>query len=58
MRYYFTVSKIDGGFIIDSVSLNYENLRNKFPDEKIYYSDKSILSIYITKEQLNEMPKQ
>ena len=58
MRYYFTISKIDGGFIIDSISLNYNTLRNKFPDEKIYYSDKSILSIYINKDQLNEVSEE
>lgn len=55
MRYYFTISKIDGGFIIDSICLDYNMLKNKFPDEKIYYSDKSILSIYINKDQLNEV---
>lgn len=54
MKYYFTISKIEGGNVIDSISQSYKTLKNKFPDKKIYYSDKSILSIYITKDQLNE----
>ena len=41
--------------LIDSISDCYEVLRAKFPDEKIYKSDKPIVSIYILKEQLNEI---
>ena len=54
---YFTISKLDGGNVIDSISLDYNALKNKFPDEKIYQSDKPILSIYIVKEQLYEVSK-
>jgi hypothetical protein len=52
---YFTIAKNECGYLIDSISENYELLKNKFPDEKIYKSDKPIVSIYIIKDQLNEV---
>lgn len=52
---YFTISKNDCGYLIDSISENYEILHNKFPNEKIYQSDKPIVSIYVIKNQLNEV---
>ena len=51
---YFTISKNDCGYLIDSISNNYELLKNKFPDEKVYKSDKPIVSIYVIKNQLKE----
>ena len=53
---YFTVAKNDCGYLIDSVSKDYTILRNKFPDEKIYLSDEPIVSIYVIKDQLHEVP--
>ena len=50
---YFTIAKNDCGYLIDSISQNYELLKQKFPDEKIYKSDKPIVSIYVIKSQLN-----
>ena len=52
---YFTIAKNDCGYLIDSVSESYTLLREKFPDEKIYISDKPIVSIYVIKDQLNEI---
>ena len=52
---YFTISKNDYGYLIDSISEDLEALKGKFPDEKIYKSDKPIISIYVIKEQLNEI---
>ena len=52
---YFTIAKNDCGYLIDSVSECYEVLKAKFPDEKIYKSDKPIVSIYVIKDQLNEI---
>lgn len=52
---YFTIAKNECGYLIDSVSESYEILRNKFPDEKIYKSDKPIVSIYVIKDYLNEV---
>ena len=52
---YFTVAKNDCGYLIDSISENYTRLKLKFPDEKIYKSDEPIVSIYIIKDQLNEV---
>lgn len=46
--YYFTISKTDGGNLIDSVCTDYEKLKAKFPDEVIYYSEDPILNIYIS----------
>ena len=54
---YFTISKLEGGNLIDRVSLDYNAPKNKLSDEKIYQSDKPILSIYIVKEQLHEVSK-
>ena len=51
---YFTIAKNDCGYLIDSISRNYELLKQKFPDEKIYKSDEPIVSIYVIKSQLNE----
>ena len=55
---YFTISKNECGYLIDSISTSYEILKNKFPDEKIYKSDNPIVSIYVLKDQLNEVPDQ
>jgi hypothetical protein len=52
---YFTIAKNECGYLIDSISDSYEVLRAKFPNEKIYKSDKPIISIYIIKDQLNEI---
>ena len=52
---YFTIAKSDCGYLIDSISESYGELRKKFPDEKIYKSDKPIVSIYVIKNQLNEI---
>ena len=52
---YFTVAKNDCGYLIDSISKDYNILRNKFPDEKIYLSDEPIVSIYVIKDQLHEV---
>lgn len=52
---YFTIAKNDCGYLIDSISSNYEVLRAKFPEEKIYKSDKPIVSIYVVKNELNEI---
>ena len=54
---YFTISKGDGGYLIDSVSNDYKALKNKFPDEIIYESDKPIISVYVVKDQLYESPR-
>ena len=51
MIFYIT-SKTDCGTIIDSVSESYTLLRAKFPNEKIYFSDEPITSVYVSK--LNE----
>jgi hypothetical protein len=52
---YFTISKNECGYLIDSVSTDLEKLRYKFPNEKIYKSDKPIVSIYVIKDQLDEI---
>lgn len=52
---YFTISKNDCGYLIDSISTDFEKLKYKFPDEKIYKSDEPIVSIYIIKDQLDEI---
>lgn len=52
---YFTIAKNDCGYLIDSISENLEELKRKFPDEKIYKSDEPIVSIYVIKDQLNEI---
>lgn len=52
---YFTIAKNDCGYLIDSVSYDLNALKNKFPDEKIYKSDEPVVSIYIIKNQLNEV---
>ena len=54
---YFTISKNEGGYLIDSISESYDALKNKYPDEIIYESDKPIVSVYVLKEQLNESIK-
>ena len=51
---YFTIAKNECGYLIDSISENLEALKRKFPNEKIYKSDKPIVSIYIIKDQLKE----
>ena len=52
---YFTIAKNDCGYLIDSISEDYSTLRLKFPDEKIYKSDKPIVSIYVIKNKLDEI---
>lgn len=52
---YFTIAKNECGYLIDSISNNYEVLKSKFPDTKIYKSDDPIVSIYVLKDQLNEV---
>lgn len=52
---YFTIAKNECGYLIDSVSNDYTTLRNKFPDAKIYLSDAPIISIYVLKDELNEV---
>lgn len=54
---YFTISKNEGGYLIDSISESYDALKNKYPDEIIYESDKPIVSVYVLKKQLNESIK-
>lgn len=52
--FYFTISKNDCGYLIDSISNDYDKLKNKFPDEVIYESDEQIVSIYAIKDQLRK----
>ena len=52
---YFTIAKNECGYLIDSISEDYATLKLKFPDEKIYKSDKAIVSIYVIKDQLEEI---
>ena len=52
---YFTVSKDEYGYLIDSISEDLEALVNKFPQEKIYKSEEPVVSIYVIKDQLNEI---
>ena len=52
---YFTISKNDCGYLIDSISKDYKALVNKFPNETIYQSKDPIVNINISKEQLNEV---
>lgn len=49
---YFTISKNECGYLIDSISTNYNQLRTKFPEEVIYKSEEEIVSIYVVKDQL------
>ena len=42
---YFTIAKNDYGYLIDSIPNSYRELRCKFPNDEIYYSDSPILSI-------------
>ena len=51
---YFTIAKNDCGYLIDSISRDYDLLKAKFPDAKIYKSDEPIVSIYVIADQLNE----
>lgn len=51
---YFTIAKNECGYLIDSISNDYDKLHNKFPDEKIYESDEPIVSICVIKNQLKE----
>ena len=50
--YYFTASKQDNNWIVDSISQDYNALKQKFPNENIYQWDKPLKSIYLTKYQL------
>ena len=49
---YFTISKNECGYLIDSISNDINALRNKFPNETIYQSDEPIVSIYVIKDTL------
>ena len=49
---YFTISKNECGYLIDSISTDKEKLINKFPEEIIYQSNEPIVSIYVIKDQL------
>ena len=42
---YYTTNKEHT--LIDSISYDFEALKNKFPNEKIYHSNNRITSIYI-----------
>lgn len=50
--YYFTASKQDNDWILDSISQDYSALKKKFPNEIIYQWDKPLKSVYLTKYQL------
>ena len=52
---YFTISKNDCGYLIDSISEDYSTLKLKFPNETIYKSDEPIVSIYVIKDKLKEI---
>lgn len=52
---YFTVAKNECGYLIDSISTNYDQLKTKFPKEIIYQSDEPIVSIYVIKNQLKHV---
>ena len=52
---YFTIAKNDCGYLIDSIYEDLEALVNKFPQEKIYKSEEPVVSIYVIKDQLNEI---
>lgn len=52
---YFTIAKNECGYLIDSISEDYQLLKAKFPDEIIYKSDEPIISIYVLKDQLKEI---
>ena len=51
---YFTIAKNDCGYLIDSISNDYNILKKKFPDETIYESDEPIVSVYIIKDKIHE----
>lgn len=51
---YFTIAKNECGYLIDSISQDREKLRSKFPEEKIYYSNEPIVSIYVIENELLE----
>ena len=52
---YFTIAYDEYGYIIDSISTDLNTLRKKFPNEKIYKSDRKINSIYVVKSSLHEI---
>jgi len=52
---YFTISKNDCGYLIDSISEDYSTLKLKFPNETIYKSNEPIVSIYVIKDQLKSI---
>lgn len=52
---YFTIAKNECGYLIDSISTDLKKLKYKFPNEKIYQSNEPIVSIYVLKDQLNEI---
>lgn len=50
--YYFTASKQDNNWVVDSISQDYNALKQKFPNEEIYQWRSPLKSIYLTKNQL------
>jgi len=50
--YYFTASKQDNNWIMDSISQDYSALKRKFPNETIYQREKPLKSVYLTKNEL------
>lgn len=49
---YFTISKDN---VVDSISKNFTSLKLKFPNETIYKSDTPLISVFINKDELNEI---
>lgn len=50
--YYFTASKQDNNWIMDSISQNYLALKRKFPNETIYQREEPLKSVYLSKYEL------
>lgn len=50
--YYFTASKHNKNWIVDSISQDYLALKQKFPNEVIYQWKTPLKSIYIAECQL------
>lgn len=50
---YFTVIENGHEYLLDSISYSIRLLSNKFSDQKIYKSDKPIVTVNISKEQLD-----
>ena len=50
--YYFTASKQDNNWIMDSISSSYFSLKRRFPTETIYELNEFPKSIYVNKDIL------